>query len=100
MGFIGEFLGRNTLKKEVLEIVHQNLDQSVLEKLQKETDKKSQKKFEKIISSLKFKLKDYKSTKKLGLYGTSKLLKVVQDEMLSLGIEPELVRGVVKKLMM
>lgn len=100
MGFFKEFFNRKKMEIEVLEIVHQFLTEETIEKYSKDQQKKAQKKFEKAISSMRFKLKDYKTTNKLGVYGTSKLLKVVQDEMLKLGLEGELVKSVVKKIMM
>lgn len=100
MKIIKEFFNRKKIAEEVLKIIEEKLSDKVLNDIKNSKEKKANKVMEKSFSSLKFSLKNYKSQNQLGLYGTSKLLKVTQDRLLELGFEVEMVKEIVRKIML
>lgn len=100
MKIIKEIFKRKTIESEVLDIIQSKVNHKLIQDLEKQNTKKAQKQFEKVISSLKVSLKNYKHSNELGVYGTSRLLKTTQDTLLELGLEVELVKSVVRKIML
>ena len=99
MKMIKEIVIRKKIIKDVLEIIDSSIDEKTMADLKTADEKKARKKFDRLISKLRLKLRDYKSANKLGVYGTSRMLKTTQDRLVEIGFEPELVYGVVRKLM-
>lgn len=100
MTLIKELFNRKQIEKEVIEIVTKQTEGFNSDRLFKLTDKKAQKKTQQAILKLKQSLKTYISENKLSLYGKSRVLKITQDQLFAMNLDSELVKSIVKSIML
>lgn len=100
MNIIKEIFHTKQIARDVELIIESQLSELTINKLKDAKDKKAQKKFEQIVIKLKSALKNYVTERQLGIYGSSRVLKTVQNSLLDKGFEIELVRGIVESIML
>ncbi|MCO7224296.1 hypothetical protein [Pleionea sp. CnH1-48] len=100
MKIIREVFKKGKITQDTLDIIAKHIDEKEAESLFRANNKKSKKNFDQAMAKMRRALVSYIREEKFGVYGKSKVLKVVQDRLLELGFDGELVRALVKKVMM
>ena len=100
MSIISDLLKRKKIDSDVLQTINTCFSKLAIKNLEDANDKKKRKKFEQIITRLKVELKNYMSDEQLGVYGISRVMKTVQNHLLSQGFDSDMVKGVIEDLML
>jgi len=99
MKIFNDLVKRKKIAQDVQEIIDSHFGKLAVSTIRNSNDKRAQKKLEQIISRLKATLKAYISREDLGVYGISKVLKLVQNHLINMGFESNLVKDIVESLM-